>query len=31
MKLHTHKNGELKEGYYKMRSLILQSLEENDE
>ena len=31
MKLHTHKNGELKEDYYKMRDLILQSLEENDD
>ena len=31
MKLHIHKNGELKEDYYKMRDLILQSLEENDD
>ena len=31
MKLQTHKNGELKEDYYKMRDLILQSLEENDD
>ena len=31
MKLHTHKNWELKEDYYKMRDLILQSLEENDD
>ena len=31
MKLHTHKNGELKEDYYKMRDLILQSLEEDDD
>ena len=31
MKLYTHKNGELKEDYYKMRDLILQSLEENDD
>ena len=31
MKLHTHKNGELKEDYHNMRDLILQSLEENDD
>ena len=31
MKLHTHKNGQLKEDYYKMRDLILQSLEKNDD
>ena len=31
MKLHTLKNGELKEDYFKMRDLILQSLEENDD
>ena len=31
IKLHTHKNGELKEDYYKMRDLILQSLEEDDD
>ena len=31
IKLHTHKNGELKEDYYEMRNLILQSLEENDD
>ena len=30
IKLHTHKNAELKEDYYKMRDLILQSLEENE-
>ena len=29
-KLHTHKNGQLKEDYYKMRNLILHSLEENE-
>ena len=31
MKLHTHKNGDINEDYYKMRDLILQSLEENDD
>ena len=31
IKLFTHKNEELKEDYYKMRRLILQSLVENDE
>ena len=31
VKLFTHKNAELKEDYYKMRRLILQSLEKNDE
>ena len=31
MKLHTHKNGELKGDYYKMTDLILQSLEEDDD
>ena len=31
IKLYTHKNEELKEDYYKMRHLILQSLEEIDD
>ena len=31
MKLHTHKNGDIYEDYYKMRDLILQSLEEKDD
>ena len=31
LKLYTHENAELKEDYYKMRRLILQSLQENIE
>ena len=31
LKLFTHENGELKDDYYKMRGLILQSLGENNE
>ena len=31
LKLITHKNAELKDDYYKMRCLILQSLGENNE
>ena len=31
VKLFTHKNVELKDDYYKLRRLILQSLEEDDE
>ena len=31
LKLYTHENAELKEDYYKLRRLILQSLEENNE
>ena len=30
LKLHTHENAELKGDYYKIRCLILQSLEENN-
>ena len=31
LKLYTHENAELKGDYYKMRRLILQSLEDNNE
>ena len=31
LKLYTHNNAELKEDYFTMRRLILQSLEENNE
>ena len=30
MRLFTHENAEFKEDYYKMRGLILHSLEKND-
>ena len=30
-KLYTHKNDDLKEDYYKMRDIIFQSLDENDD